>query len=274
MSPATAGSEGETGEIIFRVTLEGPVPPAHAFAIECGPSRFGENLCFSVEDIIPVCDTNPFYDFPVCEAKTYEVVTTAVPGQVIEYALLRLTSSDPTRPAHPERHLPGTWTVHEGRQVISLTYVYPGGAPAPVLPDTRATGGETGEVVFRVTLEGPVPPTHTFGIRCDIVEGYCFGEVIELVCTPPSDSPFDDSLEPCAPGTYEVVMGSRPVGSTIDYALLRWTSTDLAHTDDQPEEHIPGSWTVREGRQVISLGYVYPGTAPSPVLPDTAIAAP
>jgi hypothetical protein len=105
-------------------------------------------------------------------------------------------------------------------------------------------------------------------------EGYCFGEIIELVCTPPTDSPFDDALKPCAPGTYEVVMGGRPAGSPIDYALLRWTTTDLAHTDDQPEEHIPGSWTVREGRQVISLTYVYPEGAPAPALPDTAIAAP
>jgi hypothetical protein len=125
-----------------------------------------------------------------------------------------------------------------------------------------------------------VPPTHTFAIRCDIVEvdpeaqGYCFGEVIELLCTTPTDSPFDDALVPCASRTYEVVMGSRLVGSTIDYALLRWTSTDLAHTDDQPEEHIPGSWTVREGRQVISLGFVYPGAALAPVLPNTAMAAP
>jgi len=148
-------------------------------------------------------------------------------------------------------------------------------AAAVSVPSVRA-GTETSEVVFRLTLEGPVPPTHTFAIDCGTVdngaENPCFGgHTVWVLCTPPTDSPFDDALEPCAPGTYEVV---RPVeGQTVEYSLLRWTTTDLSHTDDQPEEHLAGSLTVREGQQVISLGYVYPG-GEAPPLPDTAMPAP
>lgn len=78
--------------------------------------------------------------------------------------------------------------------------------------------------------------------------------------------------------TYEFTSEIR-AGLTVNYALLRWTTPDLRHSDDQPEEHLHGSWVVREGRQVISLGYVYPGGTPSqpgagPVLPDTALPSP
>ena len=34
---------------MFRVTLEGPVPATHTFALQCGPDAGGENLCFSVD---------------------------------------------------------------------------------------------------------------------------------------------------------------------------------------------------------------------------------
>lgn len=149
---------------------------------------------------------------------------------------------------------------------------------ATVSVPTVQAGTEPSEVVFRLTLEGPVPRTHTFSIQCGTVDpdaqNPCFGgHSIRTVCTPPSDSPFDDALEPCAAGTYEVVVGVADEGQTIEYLLLRWTTTDLSHTDEMPEEHLAGSLTVREGRQVISLGFVYPG-GEAPTLPDTAMHAP
>ena len=134
-------------------------------------------------------------------------------------------------------------------------------------------GSETGEVIFRLTLEGPVPPTHTFAIECGPSSGGenpCFSvESILIVCSPPTET---YNYEPCKAATYEV-LSTPPVGQEIDYLLLRWTTPDLAHTNDQPEERLAGSWTVRDGRQVISLGFVYPGVG-SPTLPDTAIARP
>ena len=136
--PTLAGSD--RGEVVFRLTLEGPVPPTHTFAIECGPTSGGENACFSVESIVVVCSPpDPTYDYEPCEARTYELVATPPVGQTIEYTLLRWTTPDLAHTEdQPEQHLAGTWTVHEGRQVISLGFVYPGGSgpSAPMLPDT------------------------------------------------------------------------------------------------------------------------------------------
>jgi hypothetical protein len=145
------------------------------------------------------------------------------------------------------------------------------------VPSVQA-GTEPSEVVFRLTLEGPVPRTHTFAILCGTIEpeaqNPCFGpETIWVVCTPPTASPFDDALEPCAAGTYEVVVSGAGAGQTVEYSMLRWTTADLSHTDEMPEEHLAGSLTVRQGRQVVSLGFVYPG-GEAPTLPDTAMPAP
>ncbi len=66
--------------------------------------------------------------------------TVGIPPQVIEYHLYRDTDV-----ADPESEsvvvvLSGTVPVHQGRQVISLGYVYPGGTPAPAVPDTAVPG--------------------------------------------------------------------------------------------------------------------------------------
>jgi hypothetical protein len=142
-----------------------------------------------------------------------------------------------------------------------------------VAPSAQA-GTEEGRVVFRVTLQGPVSAAHTFGIRCFPGStgnpSPCFGvEDIVIVCSPPNKH-YD--YEPCEPTTYEVVAHA-PLGSEITYELLRWTSLDLAHTDDQPEEHLGGSWTVHTGRQVVSLGFLYDGGPPA-ALANTALPSP
>jgi hypothetical protein len=140
-------------------------------------------------------------------------------------------------------------------------------------------GSSTGEVVIRVTLEGSVPPTHSFAVRCGAVdpgrELPCFGpeDIVTLCTQPTAGNPFDDRLAPCAATTYEVVR-RLDAGQTLEYALLRWTTPDLAWADGQPEEHLRGSWRVTAGRQVISLGFVYPDDAEPAGLPDTAIPAP
>jgi len=133
-----------------------------------------------------------------------------------------------------------------------------------------SAGSETGQVVFHLTLEGPVPASHTFAIECGAAPDPCGGpESSVIVCSPPN-AIYD--YESCEPTTYEV--GALiPVGRTIEYTLLRWTTPDLAHTDDQPEEHLPGSWTVHGGRQVISLTFDYSATSVTPVLPDTAMSS-
>jgi hypothetical protein len=147
------------------------------------------------------------------------------------------------------------------------------------LPAT-AGGGEVTEgyeeVVFRVTLQGPVDPSHTFGVERQCAEEICVTEDIVIVCSPPNET-YD--WPTCSATAYEFTSQIR-AGLTVEYALLRWTTPDLHHTGDQPEERLHGSWVVQEGRQVISLGYVYPSAAtPSQptggaALPDTAIEPP
>lgn len=145
------------------------------------------------------------------------------------------------------------------------------------VPATSVAGeaDEYEEVVFRVTLEGPVNPTHTLAVQRECPEEICVTEAIVLVCSPPHDS---HGLPACSATTYEFTSEIR-AGLTVDYALLRWTTPDLRHTSDQPEEHLHGSWVVHDGRQFIALGYAYPGGTPSeptagPVLPDTALPSP
>jgi len=116
------------------------------------------------------------------------------------------------------------------------------------------------EVVFRVTLSGSVPAGDRIGvaIECDRP---CVTEDVWLVCGPPRDT---STLPVCEEGTFEFT-AEIEAGLVLDYALVRWSSPD----DTTGERHLPGSIVVQEGRQTISLGYVYPGGVPT--LPDTAM---
>lgn len=139
-----------------------------------------------------------------------------------------------------------------------------------VLPTTSAAGQVTDEyeeVVFRVTLEGPIDPSHSFSIRHNCREQLCVTQDIVELCAPPSEY---TNVPTCSATTYELTAEVR-AGLTLDYALLQ-----KHPTRDIPQEHLNGSIVVQEGRQVISLGYVWPGGTPSqpspgPVLPDTAL---
>lgn len=140
------------------------------------------------------------------------------------------------------------------------------------IPTAGLAGDDYEEVVFRVTLEGPVNPSHTFAVERQCAEQICVTEDIVIVCSPPN-AYYDYPV--CSATTYEFTSTIR-AGLTVEYALLRWTTPDLSQ---RPEEYLHGTWVVREGSQTISLGYVYPGAAPSepssgPVLPDTALPQP
>jgi len=118
------------------------------------------------------------------------------------------------------------------------------------------------DVVFRVTLSGPVSAADTFGVAIECSKP-CVTEDIWLVCTPPADFYV---LPVCGEGTFEFT-AQIEAGLVLDYALVRWTG------DGPLRRHLHGSIVVHEGRQVISLGYVYPG-GEAPGLPDTAVPAP
>jgi hypothetical protein len=153
------------------------------------------------------------------------------------------------------------WPLVIGLALVAIA------VPSPML----AGVGATGTLVFRVRLEGPVPATHSFGVLHECGDQGCFTDRIGMACSPPPVGP-GFTHPTCMARTYELVY-ELEVGSQVAYSLVRWTDADLG---TQPEELLPGSWTVQEGRQVISLGYVYPstGTGSGPggsTLPDTAV---
>jgi len=139
---------------------------------------------------------------------------------------------------------------------------------APLIAAPSATAGTaTGEVVFRLTLQGPVDPADAFKLVVDCRDHHYCGEVGNFVCAPPRSDTFV-----CEAKTYEVVLDIAP--QSIDYAL--YITHDLVSFDGQkPDEDLllSGSWDVHDGRQVISLGYHYSGGEPAapPALPDTAL---
>jgi hypothetical protein len=132
--PAQAGTEG--GEVVFRLTLEGPVGTDEGFYIDVRCD--GGEFCNGADEprYVYFCATAEIADAAICrgEDDTFEF-SADIPPQGITYELYRQTEISRTDMHRSGVVLSGSWQVHEGRQVISLTYVYPGGA-APTLPDT------------------------------------------------------------------------------------------------------------------------------------------
>jgi hypothetical protein len=126
---ASAGTD--SGEVIFRLTLEGPVDPDDGFFLDVRCD--GGDFC---EDGEPrsVFFCGEVADFEVCQAKTYEF-TVAMPPQTIEYYLNRVPEVA-TSGSEPVVVLSGTLEVGQGRHTVSLRYTYVGAAPAPALPNT------------------------------------------------------------------------------------------------------------------------------------------
>ena len=168
------------------------------------------------------------------------------------------------RDARPARRLLIGRVIRAGRVLSAVVSALVAAAVTAVpVSSGEAGGGETGDVVFRVTLEGPVDPSHTFTVSRTCVEERCAIEDAEFVCSPPNVG----TGGTCASGTYEFT-AQIEVGLTLEYALKRWT--DPA---GQPQEFLHGSWVVHQGRQVISLGFDYSPGGDQP-LPDTAMRAP
>jgi hypothetical protein len=143
-------------------------------------------------------------------------------------------------------------------------------AVSPVI----AGGQQTGEVTFRLTLEGPVPDDEGFyiDVRCDGGE-FCEGadepRYVYFCATP---DVADAAICIGDTNTFQFTAGIPT--QRITYDLYR--ETEISRTDEQRSAVVlSGSWEVRAGEQVISLGYVYPGGTNGPgVLPDTAMPAP
>ena len=132
VSPVIAGTE--SGKVTVRLTLQGPVNPDDGFLIDVRCD--GGDFCNGVdaERFVYICAPPVVVDTVLCEADSFEF-TVGIPPQLIEYHLYRVTDLDQGEKQRTEV-MSGPVPVHQGVQVISLGYVYPGGSPAPALPDT------------------------------------------------------------------------------------------------------------------------------------------
>jgi len=137
----TALAGTHSGEVTFRLTLEGDVNPADGFFLDVRCD--GGDFCHGMDEqrTVYLCADEVIVDTVRCEAKSFEF-TVEIPTQAIEYYLYQA----PNVAASEERVLvlSGSWDVRGGSQLISLGYVYPGGTaptPAPILPDTAMPVG-------------------------------------------------------------------------------------------------------------------------------------
>jgi hypothetical protein len=152
--------------------------------------------------------------------------------------------------------------------VAALAAVLIGAAPQPA-----TGGGSTGEVIFRLTIEGPMPADDGF-----LLDVECDGDI--PLCDPPGNficvaEPIIDTPScgrpPGTVGPTTVEMRGELVPQTIEWRLIR--VSNLPSVDREEEVVLSGSWTVHTGQQVLTLGYVYPDPSqPAPTLPDTATA--
>lgn len=142
---------------------------------------------------------------------------------------------------------------------------------APVA--AQEAGSDTGDVVFRVTLRGPVDPDDAFLVWSVCPDEWCQVEVVEggpiqrpvIACGPP-DIIADAVM--CSEKTYEWTVELIP--GTLEYRFER--QRDVPGDDERQLLHT-GTWEVHSGRQVLSFVFEYPGGAPT-TLPDTAVPAP
>jgi hypothetical protein len=136
MTAGAAFAGSESGEVVFRLTLDGDVNPDDGFLIDVRCD--GGEFCNGVNNArtLYFCAAPILVDTVLCEAKTYEF-TVAIPPQAMTYTLYRVPNvADPGH--EPIPLLSGAWQVHGGSQTISLGYVYPAGdgEGSPLLPNT------------------------------------------------------------------------------------------------------------------------------------------
>ncbi|MCC6619272.1 MAG: hypothetical protein IT341_09595 [Chloroflexi bacterium] len=167
VNPALAGSD--KGEVVFRVTLTGPVDADDHFTIwsRCPdewcqpPSIPGVPTPDFYEKPVVVCGRN-LADQPICSARTYEWTLALTPG-LLQYRFEREPdgANDPTGTGPSQTLVEGRWQVHSGRQVLTFEYVY----PSPHLPNTAMSAPTVGVTPDIVALIGTVLATLAVGRR-------------------------------------------------------------------------------------------------------------
>ena len=135
-------------------------------------------------------------------------------------------------------------------------------------------GADKGEVVFRVTLSGPVDPDDAFVIWSRCPDEWCQTQVI-------AGGPIERPVVACGRGladqvtcaatTYEWTVDLDP--GTLEYRFER--TRDLPG-DNEVQVLDTGEWEVHGGRQVLTFEYVYPSQSSKGgvTLPDTALPTP
>jgi hypothetical protein len=132
--PALGGTD--SGEVTFRLTLEGAVQSDDGFYIDVRCD--GGDFCNGTDRprYVFFCATATIADAAICvrEDRTFEF-TVAIPAQRIEYTLYRVPDVNAsTSLVAGAAVLSGSPEVHAGANTISLGYVYSDAAQA--LPDT------------------------------------------------------------------------------------------------------------------------------------------
>jgi hypothetical protein len=168
-SPALAGTD--KGEVVFRVTLTGPVDPDDHFIIHlrcpdewCQPPKIpGMPTPEDYEKPVVVCGRN-LADQPICSARTYEWTLELIPG-TLHYRFEREPdgANDPTGSGASQTLVEGSWQVHSGRQVLTFEYVYPSASSqlpnTAVAPASTEDGWLSGVIVTAVVAGASVSVT-------------------------------------------------------------------------------------------------------------------
>lgn len=118
--------------VTFRLTLLGPIQDDDGFVIDVRCE--GGDFCNGLDHprYVYFCAHPQVVDTVLCTTQPIEF-TVDMPAQQIGYELIRKPNVDEDG-SLAETVLSGSLNIHGGRQVISLTYIYPGGAPS--LPNT------------------------------------------------------------------------------------------------------------------------------------------
>jgi hypothetical protein len=131
---ALAGEPDDPNEatVTFRLTLEGPIQDDDGFVIDVRCD--GGDFCNGLDDsrFVYFCAHPMVVDTVRCDQDPLEF-TVDMPPQVIGYELIRKPNVDEDGLA-ADSVLSGSVVIHDGTQVISLTYIYPAGPRA--LPNT------------------------------------------------------------------------------------------------------------------------------------------
>jgi hypothetical protein len=142
------------------------------------------------------------------------------------------------------------------------------------MPWHAAAGGTTSsaELRFEVTLSDNVDGWDSWSLarRCTTTDECGFSEPFDPMCSADLELHEQLGMSLCQPKTY-VFTSTEPIGSSVDYALLRWPDGNRS----QEQRLLPGTVVVPQGGMTIRLGYRYPASAhPStaPIIPGITTA--